>query len=322
MAVIAAAGPVLFFHMNQLGDLLFSIPAIEALRRRYPANRFISIVPEPLAALLCATGLVDEVIAKPASLSGRLALIHKLRSAGCSAAVLFSESPESLLLARAANIPCRAGFASASLNMLLTDKVSRCGVPSLANNANLALHLEAQDVRTDYTGLLMPDADSMMIAGQWMKANGIEAQNTVVLSPGARARRAAKSWQEDKWINLAKMLQQKGLTPVFTGAPRERGVLEGFVRFIKGACVYNADGRLESLAGLMAQSKFFVGIDSGAMHLAAALGVQVVALFGSTDPVQVGPRPLENHMIIRSGQVKDITVEEVWAALQGRALVS
>ncbi len=321
MAVIAAAGPVLFFHMNQLGDLLFSIPAIEALRRRYPANRFISIVPEPLAAVLAGTGLVDEVIAKPASLSGRFALINKLRSVDCSAAVLFSESPESLLVARAANIPCRAGFATASLNMLLTDKVSRCGVPSLANNANLALHLEAQDVRSDYTGLLMPDADSLMIAGQWMKANAIEAQNLVILSPGASARRAAKCWQEDKWIILAKMLQQKGLTPVFTGAPAERAALEGFVRFIKGAYVYNADTSLGSLAGLLAQSKFFIGIDSGAMHLAASLGVPVVALFGNTDPAQVGPRPLESHTIITCDQVKDITVEEVWDTIQGTVLL-
>jgi heptosyltransferase-2 len=303
--------------MNQLGDLLFSLPAIEAMRRRYSANRFISIAPASLAPLLAGTGLVDEVMDKPTSFSGRIALIKNLRSRNCAAAILFSESPDSLIIA-AASIPQRIGFATASLNMLLTDKVSRYGAPSIANNANMAVHLEAQEIRPDYVSLVEPDSDGLIIAGEWLKANSVAPQNVVVLSPGASARRVGKRWNDDKWIILAKMLQQEGRTPVFIGAPREHADLQKFASFIKGSLVYNTQPGIHSLVGLLGQSRLFVGIDSGAMHLAAALNVPVIALFGQTDPAQVGPRPLGHHIIIKRDTVNDITIEDVWDAIQKR----
>ena len=55
----------------------------------------------------------------------------------------------------------------------------------------------------------------------------------------------------------------------------------------------------------------FIGIDSGIMHLAASLGVKCVGIFGKTDPNQIGPQPLEKHIIIKNNNIKNITSNEI-----------
>ena len=70
------------------------------------------------------------------------------------------------------------------------------------------------------------------------------------------------------------------------------------------------DGLLD-LSALISKSKLFIGIDSGSMHLAAGLGIKCIALYGNTDPKQIGPRPLINHIIIKKKSAKKITAEDI-----------
>lgn len=53
------------------------------------------------------------------------------------------------------------------------------------------------------------------------------------------------------------------------------------------------------MAGFIKKAKFFIGIDSGLMHLSASLGIKCIALYGNTDPDQIGPQPLNKHIIIK-----------------------
>ena len=68
---------------------------------------------------------------------------------------------------------------------------------------------------------------------------------------------------------------------------------------------------LVELAAIISKAKMFIGIDSGTMHLAASLGIKCIALYGNTDPSQIGPRPLKDHIIIKKNSAKDIIATDI-----------
>lgn len=301
--------------MNQLGDLLFSFPVLAGARRQWPDARLVSVVRPALAPLVTAAGVVDAVIERSGNDGGHaLRLIAAVRREHAGTAVLFSESPASFLVAAGAGIPRRVGFATASLRFLLTETVARTGVPSLENNRRLGAALGIAPVPADYAGLVTVPADMRAAAGSWMDARGIKDGQVVLLSPGASKRRREKRWDPARWTALAARLTGAGLYPVFIGAPAEQSGLEALARG-SAAPVFCSQQGILSLAALMARARACVGIDSGAMHLAAGVGTPVVALFGPTDPAQVGPRPPERHRVVCRQTMDAVTVEDVWAAL-------
>ena len=90
---------IIFFHMNQLGDLLFSLPVLKATRQKYPNIKIYCVARKNLAGLLESTKLVDKIFLKVGSLGAEIDLIAAIKREKIDTAVLFSESPETLLLA-------------------------------------------------------------------------------------------------------------------------------------------------------------------------------------------------------------------------------
>jgi ADP-heptose:LPS heptosyltransferase len=238
------AEKIVFFHMNQLGDLLFSLPLLAAARRADAAASAVSVIRAPLAPLLEATGLVDRVIVKHRGASAFVRRISALRREGFSRAVLFSESPESLVAAYCSGIPARYGFRTASLGFLLTRSAGRTGVPSLGNNRALAAELGLRDCPADYTGLVKIPAERVEAQRRWCGAEGIDPACLVVVAPGASRRRKDKCWPEASWAVLLELMRGKGLVPVLCGAPSEKADLERLTGIVRGIIsikvIYNA----------------------------------------------------------------------------------
>lgn len=313
------AEKIVFFHMNQLGDLLFSLPLLAAARRADAAASAVSVIRAPLAPLLEATGLVDRVIVKHRGASAFVRRISALRREGFSRAVLFSESPESLVAAYCSGIPARYGFRTASLGFLLTRSAGRTGVPSLGNNRALAAELGLRDCPADYTGLVKIPAERVEAQRRWCGAEGIDPACLVVVAPGASRRRKDKCWPEASWAVLLELMRGKGLVPVLCGAPSEKADLECLACGVSPQVrVFTAPDGILSMAALMGLARLFVGIDSGAMHLAASLNVPVVALFGATDPRQIGPQPLAQHRVLKQYPIDLIRPADVFAVVMER----
>ena len=300
--------------MNQLGDLLFSLPVLSAARKELPEARIYSVARAEYIPLIEATGLVDSLITRGrGSVAGKIREVAKIRKEGINTGVFFSESPECLLMGFAGGIKERIGFSSASLSFLLTAKVERSGVPSLANNKRLGQKAGLKNIPADYKGLLKIPAKAAEEAVNWLKENGIEAVKYAVIAPGASKKRRNKYWAAEKWERLAGNIIDRGLTPIFSGAPGEGDELESLAAGLNGkAKVFVSESGILQFAALIQKADIFIGIDSGAMHLAASLGARVVALFGRTDPRQVGPMPLENHSVIKKDSMESISTEEVW----------
>ncbi|OGS24702.1 MAG: hypothetical protein A2314_04340 [Elusimicrobia bacterium RIFOXYB2_FULL_50_12] len=306
---------VIFFHMNQLGDLLFSLPLLAAAREQWKDFHITSIVRPALVPLLEAGHLVDRVIPRPATLAGKLSLLRNLRNESFICSVSFSESPETSILAYAAGIPVRIGFASAPLSFLYTKKARRSGVPSLLNNRRLATAAELVNVPLDYVGLVRTPNRDKIAADDWLARENIHSQQLIVIAPGASVRRRDKCWHGEKWTAVLNDLIARGFAPVLCGAPRELETLSLLASAANpGVRIFSGDSLL-SLAALFGRARLFAGIDSGAMHLAAAMARPVVALFGPTDPEQVGPQPLNQHTIIKKNDIATIEPQEVLKAI-------
>jgi ADP-heptose:LPS heptosyltransferase len=304
--------------MNQLGDLLFSLPVLASARKQWPEKRMISVVRPALAPILKASGLVDDIVLRPhAGIVAPVRLVADVRRQHMHMAVLFSQSPASLITAVMSAIPRRVGFGSASLSFLLTETVASSGVPSLENNKNLGIKIGLSEIAEDYTGLVAIPEVQRIETLRWLGKMFIPTKQLILLSPGASRRRKDKCWPADRWATLADQLTGSGWHPVFIGAPSERVELDAIVRLCAiGVPVFCAEKGILSLVSLIRHARVFIGIDSGAMHLAASGGTPVIALFASTDPVQVGPRPLAKHQIIQRDTMDSITVEDICNVLK------
>ena len=308
---------VIFFHMNQLGDFLFSLPVLEAAKREWPDKKLVSFIRPELKPLALASGFLNDTIEKKPG-APIVSEISRIRQEWYSKAILFSESPKSLIECFLSSIPERIGFESASLAFLLTRKAERSGVPSLKNNAGLGRAAGLKEIKKDYCGLVkIPVRENDRIEA-WINEKKIDDSKIIVISPGTSKRRKEKSWQDAKWEKLIRLLTEKGNWIVLAGSPDEKPGLEYLAKKFRERVLIFSDFGIIGLGAILLRARLFIGVDSGAMHLAAALGVPVTALFAATDPSQIGPQPLENHTVIRKNAMSEIEVEDVWGAIKDK----
>lgn len=306
---------IIFFHMNQLGDLLFSLPALSAFRNERKDAHLCSYIKPELAPILLATELVNEVISKPKSVFGKIGAYNRIRRAGFSEAVLFSESPETALLSRSA--PVRSGFKTSAVSFLYTRNAPRTGVPSLRNNRALAQLCGLKSIPEDYSGLVKVPESELKKAEEWLALKGISGKKLVVISAGASKRRAEKCWSLNSWIDVLEFITKKDAVPLITGTKNELEEMEFLADSVRPKpLVYNGSEGILFLAALMKLSKLFIGIDSGAAHLSAAVGLKTIGLYGPTDPSQIGPHPLNKNIVIKKKKMVEITADMVFDAAE------
>ena len=218
---------IIFFHMNQLGDLLFSLPVLKATKQKYPNIKIYCVARKNLAGLLESTKLVDKIFLKVGSLGAEIDLIADIRREKIDTAVMFSESPETLLLAYFSKIKKRVGFKTASLNFLLTDKVQKIGVPSLNNNIVLAKEVGIDNVQKDYLNILKIDGESEVKISFWLEANNILNKDFIAVSVGASKRRQEKCLRKEVWIEtLNKLADMKKNVVVVYAQWEEEAVMK------------------------------------------------------------------------------------------------
>jgi len=301
---------IVFFHMNQLGDLLFSLPALKAAKKNSP-SKIYSVINPQFAPLLISSGLIDGYISKKQSF---FSLVKALKKENFSKAVLFSESPFSLMAAFAAGIKERIGFKTASLSFLLTKKSSRTGVPSIYNNCELAKTMGLNDIPKDYCDILKIPEENILNVEKWFKENGLN--DVIAVAPGSSAKRQKKRLPPEKWARIIDEFHNKGAKCVLTGAKWEKEDLGKISNLCKTVPkVFIAENSILDSAAFYKKSRLFIGIDSGAMHLAASVGTKCAAAFINTDPSQTGPLPKEKHIIIQKNLAELITPQDFLSLL-------
>jgi ADP-heptose:LPS heptosyltransferase len=283
--------------MNQLGDLLFSLPALKAARQETDAQIY-SVIKPAFLPLLETCGLIDGSINKDQSI---LKLIKEIRQNNFTSALLFSESPSSLLSAYFSKINERIGFETASFNFLLTKKVQKTGVPSIENNNRLCASFGLKNISSDYVNILKIPNKNFDNVYKWFESVRINPKKTIALSPGSSKKRKSKQLHDDIWVYVMDKISERDFDFVLFGAPDERESLERLAaKCRKKPQIFTAPNGILDAAAFLKSCGLYLGIDSGAMHLSAAVGTKCAAVFVNTDPLQIGPRPLEKHIVITS----------------------
>jgi ADP-heptose:LPS heptosyltransferase len=277
-------------HLNQIGDLIFSLPLLKALRENYPDASIHSLVKPYLQELLIDSPFVDIVFLRKSGLTERFKLLKNIRKNNYDLMISLARSEECLMLTALSKAKIKAGFSYFPWDLCLNVKETVEGHNSWYNNSKLLKRLNITVTKTDYVGLLNVNAreSDLSLPTQF-----------VIISPGTSRRRLAKAWQKEKFAQLMLLLKEKyGLSAVLVGGMDNQEYNNEIIRILeknyreKHIELLNLTGKigLAGLCSVIKRASLFVGIDSGVMHMASCLDIPVVGLFGPTDPFYVGPQ--------------------------------
>jgi len=273
-----------------------ALPAMAALRVAF-SDRRIAIAALPSIAPLFrehTNAAPDEVL-----IVEKATETATLRAARPAIVVLFPNSVRVAWAARRAGIRERWGYRAGGRGPLLTRAVprprGRLHQSDYYRRLVQALGFEAPEILPRVT---ITDETSQRVVALLERSEIDRSQPLVGIAPGA-AYGHAKRWPPDRMAELVARLVASGARPVLVGAPGDRNAAREIESATGAAArLVNLVGRtdLRLFAGLLAACRAFVSNDSGAMHLAAAAGVPVTAIFGPTD--ERATAPLGDHDVI------------------------
>ena len=286
---------------NWLGDAVMALPAIGHLRRGFPSGRIVVAARRAVADLFRLVAFVDETINQD---------VESLRASAADVALLLPNSFASAWLVRRAGIGERWGYATDWRGFLLTRAVRR---PRGSRHQGAyyqhlvgALGIEVGPLEPALTipESAITSARRLLIDRGW---NG--ERPVVVLAPGA-AYGTAKRWIPAYVSRLIDDLVGQGRTCVLVGSRADASTtrdIRGAVDEAKRPQVIDVSGEtsLEMLAGMLNLAQACVSNDSGAMHLAGAVGTPLVALFGPTRESETAP-------LTRTGGRAEVLTHQVW----------
>lgn len=304
--------------MNQLGDMIFSLPLIYNLRKAYQKAEIISIgtSSEILKTIAQLSALIDEVLIRPKGINifRKLHFITKCKEKKFDISIHISQSLDATLLAYICNIPQRIGFKSAMMSQLYTTRVNFEKPPSTFNNLKLIEVLDIPVIKKDYVGLLSVELDR-----NFFKKIGISENDFIVaISPATSKRRKYKMWYSDRFAEVIKYLIDNYKAKCFLlGSMQDYITCFEILAKVSDNNVVNLSGKtsLLDVTKIIKRANIFIGVDSGLLHVASALDVPVIGLYGKTLPQYIGPQN-EKKVIIKKDNMKEITSEEVIQAVK------
>jgi heptosyltransferase-2 len=285
---------------NWLGDTVMAIPMLAALRAAEPDAR-ITLVGR-WATLLAGQGVADVALPYPRPLALRRRLARALAADRVDVAVLLPSSIESALAAWRWRAARRVGYATDGRAALLTDALP---LPAPRQHqvdeyGALLAPLGVTDVAAAPAWTLRRDAAMDAEIAQLLADAGAEADARLVGLHLGAAFGSSKLWPADAFGRLARRLAAIGLTPMLLGTADDAATATAVTRAAGGpvASLVGRD-RPALLPRLLARLRCLVSGDTGVAHLAAAVGVATVTLFGPTDRRLTAPRGRDSRTLDR-----------------------
>ncbi len=296
---------------NWVGDAVMAVPALQALRSQYP-SAYISILARPwVAGLYGREPFCDELLPYEAPRSARglrakRRLAAQLRHREFDCAILFPNAFEAAALAWLARIPVRVGYARDGRSPLLTHAVptpapgetpahQRFYYLELLKRAKLIPAYAASDA------IRLSGAAAAVAEGRKRFADVALHGAVIGVSPGA-AYGGAKRWLPERFAQAAiEVARERSYSVAVFGSREELPICEIVREQVEAAgvpCLNFAGGTsLPEFIELAAACDLFLTNDSGPMHIASALGVPTVAVFGATDDQATGPTGARSRII-------------------------
>lgn len=290
---------ILIKAVNWLGDLVMTTPAMRAVRRAYPAAHLAILVRKELAGFFAGADWVDEVIGYGvarglAGVRDRQQVVREIRARRFDTAIVLPRSFESAFWAALARVPERVGFSADARGLLLTRKTRRPAALLRHHQVNDCLYLlrETLGIEGDPADFALRADDELCDRMEaWLLARRRRRSAPLIGLAVAAAYGPAKEWPVERYAALIDALADRhGAECVLVGAPRERPACERVSAASRaGALIAAGDTGVGEAVALLSLCAGFAGNDSGSMHVAGALGIPTVGIFGSTNPQRTAP---------------------------------
>jgi heptosyltransferase-1 len=295
---------ILIIKPSSLGDVIHALPTLAALRDRFPSAHIDWLVKRQWAGVLERVEGLDRIWPIEAGLQGWLRMVRPLRAAAFDLVIDLQGLFRSGAIAWLTGCHTRVGFANAreGSRFCYTQRVT---VPLSDMHAVDRYLLIASAVDASPKGapefrtrLTTTDHDRI---AQLLKSSGV-SPGVPWIAMHVSARWDTKRWPPERFAAVADALQAQRLGPVaLIGSPDDRAATQGVIRRMQTMGIdLTGQTSAESLPALLASARLLVTNDSGPMHIAAAMGTPVVALFGPTSPLRTGPYGAK-HRVLRSG---------------------
>lgn len=283
---------VLVVKLRYIGDVLLTTPFLRALRRGFPDARVTVLVNPGTGEVLRHNPDVDEVISFPRTgLIPQVQCYRELRARGFDCVVDLTDGDRSAFISFMTGARVRIGFNHE--NRLRGRLYSRC-----VEAAYDAVHV------IDYHAMALPSlglsrecGDPVLpLSGEdherahhVVESLQLDRTRWVMIHPAARY--WFKAWPPDRFAALGDAFHERGFQVALVGSPEERPIGTEILQTAKRPMIsLIGNTRLLELAALMTRCRLFIGNDAGPMHMAAAVGCPVVALFGPSNPAVWAPR--------------------------------
>jgi len=282
---------------NWIGDVVMISPAIRALRERFSGAE-IAILAKPwVLDALSGNPYFDrllpyEVPGRHGGPLGRIRLAAELRREKFDIAVLFQKAFEAAFLAAAARIPTRIGYDTDRRGLLLTDPIPWRPECELKHHVDVFLELAIACGCTPASSepfFYLADQDRAWAEAYLEEAGSPPEAELFAIHAGAS--KPPRAWHMARFAELARILRaEQGLVPLVLGDGSDAEAARAIAAAVPGTIVAAGATSVRQMAALLARARIFAGNDSGPMHIAAALGVPGVAIFGPGLPEKTAPR--------------------------------
>jgi heptosyltransferase-2 len=285
---------------NWVGDAVMSLPALRALRQRFP-QAHISILAKPwVADLYRREPFCDDLIPyTPRTVTEKWSAARALRPRHFDTAILLQNAFEAAAIAYVAGIPQRIGYGRDGRGFLLTRAIP---VPKLGEIPKHESFYYLELLRR--AGIIddLPPNDAIRLEGAPLaRVSGIDrfhqlglGETVIGVSPGA-AYGSAKRWLPERFADSAiRVANELNAAIAIFGSKDERDLCQLVGTSVSASIVkpvrnFAGETSLAEFIDLAAACRVYLTNDSGAMHIASALGVPTVAIFGATDDEATGP---------------------------------
>jgi heptosyltransferase I len=309
-AVAAKVPPesLLIVRLGAMGDVIHTLAAISSLRTEFPKMNIGWIIEDRWSELICAGGaplsgtrapqrpivdfvhLVDTKRWRKSLLSRQTKLeagqaLREVRNQHYEVAADFQGALKSAVFARMSEANAIFGFARPRewpAQIFYQYRVETSGAHVIDQYHSLTEAVAGRPLARSATTFPRDERAEASVA----KKLSSLSKNLVILNPGAGWR--SKQWPAERYGEVARQLSLCGLMPFINFGPGE-GELALKVQATSGGVAQPISCSISELIALTRQARLFIGGDTGPLHLAAALQVPVVAIFGPTDPDRNGP---------------------------------
>lgn len=269
--------------LNWVGDNVLALPAYKALQHRFRSEGGIAVAaPANVAPLLEATGVFKQVIGWPRSSRKRIAA---LRERNFRRAIILPNSFRAAMYAFVAGIEERWGYPTDLRRILLSHPVRRREPRGhqLDDYTALLTALNAPRVVDDIPAIKLPAAIRER-GRKRLLGIGVHLDRPVFGIHAGGLYGRAKHWGDSHYIETINRLRVEGFDVVLLTSPGERPQAERIATTCNGVPIIGHDGDVLELAAAMSHCAAIITNDSGPLHVATALAIPSVSIFGPTDP--------------------------------------